>query len=243
MQQKMCWLGALSLCALAGSASAQISRVDPFTGPFTESFEGPQVIFTPCVTQRVFNGRADLCTPGQSGCHTTGGWGFMCSISRRTGTLFFGSAGGFVRYTFDNPITKFGGYFGTNCGTDNANVTFYDASMNPIGQPVVATTAGCTWTWNGWESTVPFKSIDVVGNAFGGAFIDMDDMEYDIGGGGPVCYPDCNADHALNVNDFVCFQSAFAASSPTADCNHDNSLNVNDFVCFQSAFAAGCSSL
>jgi hypothetical protein len=65
-----------------------------------------------------------------------------------------------------------------------------------------------------------------------------------LGGPGPApCYADCNGDHALNVNDFVCFQSAFAAAMPTADCNHDNSLNVNDFVCFQAAFAAGCSSL
>jgi hypothetical protein len=58
------------------------------------------------------------------------------------------------------------------------------------------------------------------------------------------CYPDCNSDHALNVNDFVCFQAGFAASNlQVADCNHDNTLNVNDFVCFQSAFAAGCSQL
>jgi hypothetical protein len=59
-----------------------------------------------------------------------------------------------------------------------------------------------------------------------------------------VCYPDCNQDHALNVNDFVCFQTAFAAMNlAQADCNTDQTLNVLDFVCFQSAFAAGCSQL
>jgi hypothetical protein len=57
------------------------------------------------------------------------------------------------------------------------------------------------------------------------------------------CYPDCDHSHSLNVNDFVCFQSAFAASLPAADCDHNSTLNVNDFVCFQSAFAAGCSAL
>jgi hypothetical protein len=57
-----------------------------------------------------------------------------------------------------------------------------------------------------------------------------------------VCYPDCNMDHALNVNDFVCFQTAFAGgNTPVADCNHDAVLNVLDFICFQGAFAAGCS--
>jgi hypothetical protein len=64
------------------------------------------------------------------------------------------------------------------------------------------------------------------------------------GSGGATCYPDCNHDHALNVNDFVCFSQAFAASNMAqADCNHDNQLNVNDFVCFSQAFAAGCSQL
>jgi uncharacterized membrane protein len=58
-----------------------------------------------------------------------------------------------------------------------------------------------------------------------------------------VCYANCDASTGLpvlNVNDFVCFQSRFAAADPYADCNHDSQLNVNDFVCFQSAFAAGC---
>jgi hypothetical protein len=58
--------------------------------------------------------------------------------------------------------------------------------------------------------------------------------------GGQQCYADCNGDNALNVNDFVCFQNAFAAQLPYADCNHDNALNVNDFICFQGQFAAGC---
>jgi hypothetical protein len=57
------------------------------------------------------------------------------------------------------------------------------------------------------------------------------------------CYANCDGSTgpaALNVNDFVCFQSRFAAASPYADCNHDQALNVNDFVCFQAAFASGC---
>jgi hypothetical protein len=60
---------------------------------------------------------------------------------------------------------------------------------------------------------------------------------------GSGCYANCDQSTMqplLNVNDFVCFQAAFASASPYADCNHDNALNVNDFVCFQSAFAQGC---
>jgi hypothetical protein len=59
----------------------------------------------------------------------------------------------------------------------------------------------------------------------------------------PACYPNCDGSTTapvLNVNDFVCFQTAFAAGDPYADCDQTGTLNVNDFVCFQAAFAAGC---
>lgn len=60
------------------------------------------------------------------------------------------------------------------------------------------------------------------------------------------CYANC--DHStmapvLNVNDFICFQSRFAAGDSYANCDGSTTppvLNVNDFVCFQARFAAGC---
>jgi hypothetical protein len=61
-----------------------------------------------------------------------------------------------------------------------------------------------------------------------------------------VCYANC--DHStippiLNVSDFVCFQSQFAAGDPSANCDGSTTppvLNIADFVCFQQNFAAGC---
>jgi hypothetical protein len=47
----------------------------------------------------------------------------------------------------------------------------------------------------------------------------------------------------LNVNDFICFQAAFAAGASYANCDGSTTvpvLNVNDFICFQASFAAGC---
>jgi hypothetical protein len=61
-----------------------------------------------------------------------------------------------------------------------------------------------------------------------------------------TCYANCDDSTAapiLNVNDFVCFQTKFAAGDPYANCDGSTTppvLNVNDFVCFQSKFAAGC---
>ena len=54
------------------------------------------------------------------------------------------------------------------------------------------------------------------------------------------CYPDCNADGALTVADFGCFQTKFVAGDPYADCNGDGLLTVPDFGCFQTKFVAGC---
>ena len=61
-------------------------------------------------------------------------------------------------------------------------------------------------------------------------------FEFDPGG----CYPDCNNDGALTVQDFGCFQTAFVSGNLYADCNNDGLLTVPDFGCFQTSFVAGC---
>ena len=55
-----------------------------------------------------------------------------------------------------------------------------------------------------------------------------------------TCYADCNADFALNLADFGCFQTKFALADPYADCNKDGVLNLSDFGCFTTKFAVGC---
>jgi hypothetical protein len=60
------------------------------------------------------------------------------------------------------------------------------------------------------------------------------------------CYANCDGSVAppyLNVADFVCFLSRFAAGDPYANCDGSTTpptLNVADFVCFSAAFARGC---
>jgi len=54
------------------------------------------------------------------------------------------------------------------------------------------------------------------------------------------CLADCNGDTSLNVLDFVCFQTKFAAADPEADCTEDGFFNILDFVCYQAAFVEGC---
>ncbi len=58
--------------------------------------------------------------------------------------------------------------------------------------------------------------------------------------GGPTCYPDCDGDTVLSIDDFICFQTFFALNDPYADCDGDTVLSIDDFICFQTFFAIGC---
>ncbi len=55
-----------------------------------------------------------------------------------------------------------------------------------------------------------------------------------------ACVPDCDGSGALDIDDFICFQTRFAVSDPWADCDGSGTLSIDDFICFQTAFAVGC---
>ncbi len=62
----------------------------------------------------------------------------------------------------------------------------------------------------------------------------------------PPCYANCDGSTqtpALNVADFTCFLTRFAAAESYANCDSSTQppvLNVADFTCFLQQFAAGC---
>jgi len=67
-------------------------------------------------------------------------------------------------------------------------------------------------------------------------------------GGGPApCYANCDGSTippVLNVSDFICFQTRYAAGDTAANCDGSTIppiLNVSDFICFQTRYSAGCS--
>jgi hypothetical protein len=216
----------MRLSLLAGAAVLTASTalaqtpIGPFTGQFTENFEAGSVIFTPCMPVGVFSGTAQMCTPGNSGCHTTGSWGFFCTIFPHTGTWLFGSAGGYVEWTFSTPATRFGGYFGTNSGTADATFEFYDSANVLIGSVVGSIPADCQWYWNGWSIPAGAARITCTGlNPWGGAFIDMDDLEVDYTPSGPVSY--CTAGTTFNN----CVTAISGTGNPNVA--HSNSCLIN----------------
>ncbi|HTF88430.1 MAG TPA: hypothetical protein VK843_08475 [Planctomycetota bacterium] len=208
---------ASSIAVLSAAASAQIVATGPFTGQQQETFETqtPPVPFNTCIPGRVFNATADLCDPSGNAAHITSSWGFMCTIFPHSGGKLFGSAGGVAEYQFDSPATKFGGFFGTNSGSPDATMEFFDSSNNLISTATATIPANCSWTWNGWQVVggPAIKRIRVIGlNPFGGGFVNMDDMEVDYGPVCPLAVTYCTA----KVNSLGCTPVISSTGTPSA---------------------------
>ncbi|MBL9030582.1 MAG: hypothetical protein JNM80_02605 [Phycisphaerae bacterium] len=58
--------------------------------------------------------------------------------------------------------------------------------------------------------------------------------------GCPNCYADCDNNHRLDVNDFVCFMTKYAQQDPYANCDVGAVVDPTDFACFMAKYAAGC---
>ncbi len=102
-------------------------------------------------------------------------------------------------------------------------------------QALAATIKGLTWAPDTTLAIV-WKIQDFSGQDNGLA---IDGVSFSAIGDAP-CYPDCDADEALSIDDFICFQTAFALNDPYADCDTDGQLSIDDFICFQTFFAIGC---
>jgi hypothetical protein len=134
-----------------------------------------------------------------------------------------------------------GADFGVNIGTGGALsgyawgenvgwINFSGGAMASPPQPARLDAAARRFRGYAWGENIGWINLD---SAEAGKFVGLV----------ASCYANCDGSTGaspLNVNDFVCFQSRFAAGDPYADCDHSGALNVNDFVCFQGQFAAGC---
>ena len=107
----------------------------------------------------------------------------------------------------------------------------------------VAGSAAWPRTTLGAPSLSSINGIEIHADTWGAGFtLWIDGVRFDP----PVCYANCDGSTAppvLNINDFVCFMSKFAAADPYANCDESTAppvLNINDFVCFMSRFAGGC---
>ena len=232
------WAGAGCAALLATAAEAQVVPVGPFAGEMQEGFEsfpkgfGPQLV--------CFGGAATANQiGGTQGLYVINAWFYFGGIFAHEGFLFMGGTSGVtVEWVFEQPATRFGGYFGTNYSQSGATATFYDDAGQVMAAHPIACPNGGQWAWSGWEATGPgFKRVTIAGSNPSSGHIMHDLLQLSVDS---PCYPDCNADGALTVADFGCFQTKFVAADPYADCTGDQQLTVSDFGCFQTAFVTGC---
>ena len=232
---------ALSILAVPALALGQATAVGPFTGDFSEGFEGLDFGFIGVgLTARVFDDNADLGAGPGGNMLVSSGWSFRCVISPFEGSRFVGSASQPGEIMFDDGASSFGGYFGSNADVTGVDATarFFDEDDNLIDEATVTIDPDCSWAWNGWEFATPVFRVQLDSGLFGGAFVQMDAMELSVGGGG--CRADIDGDGELTLFDFLEFQNLFDAGDLAADFDGDGSLTLFDFLEFQNEFDAGC---
>lgn len=174
----------LACAALAAAANSQISTIGPFTGDLSEGWETtPTGQFT--TSYIAFGGPHEIrAVTGGQGLHVTTGWSFFSTVFPHGGQRFLGGAGVNGGYFFTTPATRFGGYFCTNADAPDATAIFYDANGNQFATAPVTVPTGNNWTWNGWQSTIPFSRVDIIASNQWGGFVMQDDLEVSFGGGG-----------------------------------------------------------
>jgi hypothetical protein len=131
-----------------------------------------------------------------------------------------------------------GGAFTTAGGQPASGIAMWDGvSWSPLGSG----TDGAVRALGVWNQTL------VVGGLFGAAGgITSPGLAFWGCPQPAACYANCDQSTTppiLNVADFICFMTEFAAADPAANCDASTqppTLNVADFVCFTQRFAAGC---
>jgi hypothetical protein len=169
----------LVLAVLAGPVSAGVMPIGEFTGDLYEGFEnlgtpggypGPFSIMDGDATfNDVFANMLMIAYSLQSG--LTG-----VSIYPYNGNLMGGSVTGCAVIEFTTPVEKFGGYIGAADDLTGGMVTFRDEDGLVLGTEPFSLTMG-QWAWYGWESDVPFGSIEIWGAASPGLGVVFDDLQ------------------------------------------------------------------
>lgn len=179
----------LSLAIAAGASFAQLTNIGPFSGAYSEGFEGfPNYANGGFYTSMtIMGGEAVLDTRqnGQFAVYDPNVAGFGLG-SKGQATVNSGSQANGQDYgpnlsweiSFDQPVMQFGGYwnYAYQQGWDDSfDLFFYDAGFNLIGTRTVSDPQVNSMIWHGWSSTVAIKQIVIDGD-----YVVMDDLQADL---------------------------------------------------------------
>ncbi len=195
MQKRL--LGGLAVMVFTAQAQAGgLIDIDPFTGQSFEGFESFETNAYSSLdvfTQNAFGEPGGLITAigdEQAG-HNPLVWVlrgifFNVNLEARTGDSMAGTtfdkhdSSPALRWTFDTPARRFGGYFGTVGFASGATVLLFDENNNLLAQQEIDVPLG-DWAWNGWKAEgAGIARIDVFGNeTFGPGLVFHDDFQMD----------------------------------------------------------------
>lgn len=170
---------ALSL-SLAPLAVASVSTTGEFTGDASENFEniaapgglpGPVAIFggAGTVNDPLANTLVIATTVSSSDTDHENFFphgGFLMGLVP-TGTVLF---------EFDQPVSQFGGFFGSAALQSGGFAVFRDESGQVIDTLDFSLTA-MEWGWHGWQSEVGISSIEIMGSDLSTAPFVFDDLQ------------------------------------------------------------------
>jgi hypothetical protein len=164
-----------------------------------------------------------------------------------------GETGIKVEVMFEQPLAAWGADFWGGATGEKLDVALLNGQGVELGVMQATARHSDEWEFLGFiappgESIkrVVLRSrrryIGTVGEGFG-----MDNFAMKVAVGAEMCYADCEPSTgvgALDIFDFLCFQSRLAMLDPYAcDCDTSSGAGVCDifdFLCFQNAFDAGC---
>ena len=186
--QRVLLASAAARGAVAVTASADVSPIGEFTGDAAEGFEGVQPPGG-YPSLDLFGGTATMTNPFANTTLITFNFTNLTYdpdvvILPYNGNLFGAIPVGQVRYDFDAPVQRFGGFMttsgpidGTTPATLPIDVDFFDANGNLIESVATDFSVG-QWEWRGWESTVPVAAVVFTGGNFPpGDAIMFDDLQ------------------------------------------------------------------
>lgn len=182
--KRLAWFLTLSCLFCPRVAEGQVTPIGPFVGDLSDNFDSMGLPFGSAhAALDIFGG---FCTIRRIG---TGSIKYEFDsnlggdqVNCRSPFAMIGQLA-ISEWTFDQPISQFGGWWENNSRFDDAQVRFFDVNGNLIDE-VTATVPkpAQAWTWNGWESATPISQIVVIGNDVGflNGFIWYDDMELTV---------------------------------------------------------------
>ncbi len=181
------------------------------------------------------------------------------------GTLNIGPVNGFAYDVSGSSDDLFNGngFVSTNVAADSLVITFTGAKVTAVGGNFWATDiwfnkidtnmkielsngaveaffSTATSDFRGFTSNIPIVKLTI--DALDSPSLAWPTMDNLIVGlsAGASCYGDCDGSGALDIDDFICFQTYYAIGDQYADCDGSGSLDIDDFICFQTFYAVGC---